>query len=92
MNRWVFVRCRMRGNRPEFTTDDVQVVVKELQRFADSKNLKAANRYPTGQLEHRELGDRLMFYCYDRYGVRNEFACLKLITTEGEPGTDPFNN
>jgi hypothetical protein len=77
--RWVIVRCYMRGaHRPQFTTDDVQVVVKEMQRYADSKS-NGMRRYPIGELEYRVLGDRILFYHHNRYGVRQEFACLKLI-------------
>jgi hypothetical protein len=76
--KWIFVRCRLRCNRPTFTTDDMQIVIKEMQRFADSKQITKKRR-PIGPLEYRLLGDRLMFYWYNRYGMRGEFACLKLV-------------
>ena len=60
MAKWIFVRCRMRANRPEFTTDDWQVVVKEVQRYADSKPTTGKKHYPIGPLDYRVLGDRLV--------------------------------
>jgi hypothetical protein len=86
MSRWIIVRCRMRVNRPEFRTDDQQVVIKEMQRYADSK-LTSKKRHPVGALEYRVLGDRIMFYAYDRYSVRYEWACLKLIEADPWPGS-----
>ena len=76
--RWIFIRCRMKANRPEFNTDDWRAVVKGLQDYADAKPTDR-KRYPIGSLEYKMLGDRLMFYSYDRYGVRYEYACLQRI-------------
>jgi hypothetical protein len=81
MVKWVYIRCRMRVNRPEFNTDDWRAVVKGLQAFADSKPI-SKYRHPIGPLECKMVADRMIIYAYDRYGVRYQFAVLQRVETD----------
>jgi hypothetical protein len=79
--KWIYIRCRLRNNRPEFNTDDWRAIVKRLQDYADSKKL-TKRQHPVGPLEYKMVADRMMVYGYNRYGIRFEFAVLQRIETD----------
>jgi hypothetical protein len=54
--KWIFVRCRMKIDRPEFNTDDWRAVVKGMQTYADTKVVSKKNVVRSGHSNTRCWG------------------------------------